>query len=184
MPIYPEISGKTAHRTAGIIAAIGSLTFVSGQKIETAIIKNTEEPVIHALKKLGQQHLQALGHRVVRVVSPGSGLPEQGWQPNRRFNTLPAPPPSETYRVHPGDSFWSIARRDHISMVAIAAYNHMKLGGVLPVNKVLRLPPAAWFAAHDPSRGLEDPQLEPVTNSSLAGWLLELRDCESGGNYT
>jgi LysM repeat protein len=191
MPIYPETQVKVAQRTAGIIAALSSLSFVSAQRIESAIIKTAEDPVIHALKELESHHLRALGGQVYRLAAAGDdngGPVVQWWHPHRHFRAGPTTiPPPETYQVQPGDSFWSIAHQDHVSMAAIAAYNHMGLGDVLPVNKVLHLPPAAWIAAHGSSRHSADPQLEPITNSepdsALWVWLKELRDCESGGNY-
>ena len=75
--------------------------------------------------------------------------------------TAPAPPPSPpapvvqpppvpetkplTYKVKKGDTLWDISRMYGVSQAELADYNNMKLTDILPVGKVLRIPPGGHY---------------------------------------
>ncbi len=54
-----------------------------------------------------------------------------------------AAPSGATYTVRPGDTLWSIAQAQHVSVAALASANGMSASQVLQVGRVLRLPVAA-----------------------------------------
>jgi LysM repeat protein len=49
--------------------------------------------------------------------------------------------PTLTHTVKPGDSLWKISRRYGVSIQALATYNDMHKDDILPVGKVLQIPP-------------------------------------------
>ena len=106
-------------------------------------------------------------------------------------------PKPKSYTVEAGDSLWAIAQHYNTSMYALADDNHLNLEAILPVGKVLTLPTGAKATEtttlittpnqqttlpNDVPRSTQAASFTP--NSSLAEWLLRLRDCESGGNYS
>jgi LysM repeat protein len=58
-----------------------------------------------------------------------------------------AAPSGATYTVRPGDTLWSIAQAQHISVAALASANGMTTSQVLQVGRVLRLPVATATSA-------------------------------------
>jgi len=50
-----------------------------------------------------------------------------------------------TYKVKKGDTLWEIARMYGVSQAELAEYNNMKLTDILPVGKVLRIPPGGRY---------------------------------------
>lgn len=66
----------------------------------------------------------------------------------------PMPPPAATYTVVRGDSLWSIAKRNNITVRELAQANDLSTGAMLQLGQVLLIPgsvaaPAATFAAED-----------------------------------
>lgn len=49
--------------------------------------------------------------------------------------------PTLTHTVKPGDSLWKISRRYGVGIQALATYNDMHKDDILPVGKVLQIPP-------------------------------------------
>ncbi len=68
-----------------------------------------------------------------------------------------------TYRVQPGDSFWSIAKSQHVGWFNLAADNHLHMYDVLHAGQVLTLP-RQGEAPHAPL-----PLAPPEAVSSAAG---------------
>jgi len=62
-------------------------------------------------------------------------------------SVAPAPPPAETYAVKSGDSLWSIAQKNNLTVAALAAANRLAPDARLSLGQKLTIPAAAPRAA-------------------------------------
>lgn len=159
-------STKTAARPAESVAEVAvSPTISVPNDISLNYGSSTESPVASA--PLGGSESSAPLFNPDATATASTGLRFSPTRPNTAAaSTLQTAPvsdvvPASTYTVTKGDSLWSVAKKNHLTVAEIAEANNLNAGSTLRLGQKLIIPGKAGVASAVPAAPAAAPATFP-----------------------